>query len=57
MAKCRITMKREGDFYSISQTGKSCARKFSPVKVMNLDRALDIANARRRLINKAKRRK
>ena len=54
---CRITIRKEGDFYRVSGTGRSCIRKFSPTKVMAKSRANEIANARRRLIKKAKKKK
>jgi hypothetical protein len=54
--KC-IRIRKEGDFYRVSGTGKGCIRKFKPIKVMTKTRAKAIASARRRLIKKAKRKK
>lgn len=58
MAKkgCKITIRKEGDFYRVSGTGRGCVRKFKSIKVMAKSQANEIANARRRLIKKAKRR-
>ena len=55
--KCRITIRKDGDFYNVSGTRKSCIRKFKPMRFMSKSRANEVASARRRLIKKAKRKK